>query len=210
MEQVIETYLLPIDESRPVVCFDESPVQLLRQVREPTPAAPGRPQREDYEYERCGVAEVMMICQPALGLRKCLVREHRKKRDFAVVCKEVEAMFPAAEKITLVCDNLNTHTLGALYATYPAEQARRLARKIEIVHTPKHGSWLNIAELEFAVLGRTVFKKRIADKVQLQRELDAICAERNARATPVRWQFNLGKARKKMAWAYPKIGKESD
>ncbi len=99
--------------------------------------------------------------------------------------------------------------MGALYATFPAEEARRLARKIEIKHTPKHGSWLNIAELEFAVLGRTVFKKRIADNEQLQRELDAICAERNAEAAPVRWQFNLSKARQKMAWAYPDILKES-
>ena len=209
MEQVIETYLLPLDEQHPVVCFDESPFQLLQQVRQPLAAAPGRPRREDYEYERRGVAEVMMICQPAAGLRKCLVREHRKKADFAAVCKEVDALFPAAEKVTLVCDNLNTHTLGALYATFAAPEARRLAKKIEIMHTPKHGSWLNIAELEFAVLGKTVFKKRIADPAQLQRELDAICAERNALAAPVRWQFNLSKARKKMAWAYPKIAKES-
>ena len=209
MEEVIETYLLPLDENHPVVCFDESPLQLLREVREPIDAAPGRPRREDYEYERCGVAEVMMICQPAAGLRKCMVMEHRKKTDFAAVCREVDRMFPKAQKITLVCDNLNTHTMGALYATFPAEEARRLARKIEIMHTPKHGSWLNIAELEFAVLGRTVFKKRIADNEQLQRELDAICAERNAQATPVRWQFNLSKAREKMAWAYPEILKES-
>jgi len=209
MEEVIETYLLPLDEDYPVVCFDESPVQLLREVRESINAAPGRPRREDYEYERCGVAEVMMICQPAAGLRKCMVMEHRKKTDFAAVCKEIDRMFPKAHKITLVCDNLNTHTLGAFYATFPAEEARRLARKIEIRHTPKHGSWLNIAELEFAILGKTVFKKRIADNEQLQRELDAICAERNAQATPVHWQFNLGKARKKMAWAYPGILKES-
>ena len=210
MEDVIETYLLPLNEIHPVVCFDESPLQLLREVREPIDAAPGRPRREDYEYERCGVAEVMMICQPAAGLRKCMVMEHRKKTDFAAVCNEIDRMFPKAQKITLVCDNLNTHTMGALYATFPAQEARRLARKIDIRHTPKHGSWLNIAELEFAVLGRTVFKKRIADNEQLQRELDAICAERNAQATPVRWQFNLSKAREKMAWAYPEILKESN
>ena len=150
-----------------------------------------------------------MICQPAAGLRKCMVMTHRRKTDFAAVCKELDGMFPKAQKITLVCDNLNTHIMGALYATFPAEEARRLARKIQIKHTPKHGSWLNIAELEFAVLGRGVFKKRIADSEQLQRELDAVCAERNAVATPVRWQFNLGKAREKMAWAYPDIIKES-
>jgi transposase len=209
MEDVIETYMRPLDEKNPVVCFDESPLQLLREVREPIDAAPGRPRREDCEYERCGVAEVMMISQPAVGLRKCLVTEHRKKTDFAGVCQEIDRMFPKAQKITLVCDNLNTHTKGALYATFPAEEARRLAAKIEIKYTPKHGSWLNIAELEFAVLGRTVFKKRIADKEQLQRELDAICAERNAQGKPVRWQFNLSKARAKMAWAYPKIDQKS-
>jgi Cu/Ag efflux protein CusF len=209
MEDVIETYQLPLDENHPVVCFDESPFQLLQEVREPIDAAPGQPRREDYEYERCGVAEVMMICQPAAGLRKCMVMAHRKKTDFAAVCKEIDRMFPKAKKITLVCDNLNTHTMGALYATFPAQEARRLATKIEIRHTPKHGSWLNIAELEFAVLGKTVFKKRIADNEQLQRELDAICAERNAQATPVRWQFNLSKAREKMAWAYSEILKES-
>ena len=205
MEDVIETYALPLDEKNPVVCFDESPFQLLREVRQPMAGAPGRPRREDSEYERCGVAEVMMICQPAAGLRKCMVMEHRKKTDFAAVCKELDRMFPDAHKITLVCDNLNTHTKGALYATFPPEEARRLATKIEIRHTPKHGSWLNIAELEFAVLGRTVFKKRITDKEQLQRELDAICAHRNALAKPVQWQFNLPKARSKMAWVYPDL-----
>ena len=147
--------------------------------------------------------------QPAAGLRKCLVMEHRKKTDFAVVCEELDRMFPKAKTITLVCDNLNTHTKGALYAKFPPEEARRLAKKIEIRYTPKHGSWLNIAELEFAVLGRTVFQKRMADKEQLQRELDAICAHRNAEAKPVRWQFNLKKAREKMAWVYPDLVKES-
>ena len=209
MEEVIETYTLPLDQNNPVVCFDESPFQLLEEVREPIEVAPGQPRREDCEYKRCGVAEVMMICQPAAGLRKCMVMTHRRKADFAAVCKELDRMFPKAQKITLVCDNLNTHTMGALYATFPAEEARRLARKIQIKYTPKHGSWLNIAELEFAVLGRGVFKKRIADSEQLQRELDAACAERNAVAAPARWQFNLGKAREKMAWAYPDILKES-
>lgn len=205
MEDVIELYERPLDTDNPVVCFDESPFQLLREVREPMPASPGTARREDSEYERCGVAEVMMICQPAAGLRKCMVMEQRKKTDFAAVCKELDRMFPKARQITLVCDNLNTHTKGALYATFPPEEARRLATKIDIRHTPKHGSWLNIAELEFAVLGRTVFKKRIADKEQLQRELDAICAHRNAQEKPVQWQFNLSKARLKMAWVYPEI-----
>ena len=166
-------------------------------------------QREDCEYERCGVAEVMMICQPATGLRKYLVMAHRKKADFATVRQELDRMFPKAQKITLVCDNLNTHTKGALYTTFQPEEARRLATKIEIRHTPRHGSWLNIAELEFAVLGHTGFKKTIADKEQLQRVLDAICAHRNAEAKPVHWQFNLNKARVKMDWVYPEIIKQS-
>ena len=151
----------------------------------------------------------MMICQPVAGLRKCLVMAHRKKADFAAVCKELDRMFPKAQKITLVCDNFNTYTEGALYTTFTPEEVHRLANKIEIRYTPKHGSWLNIAELEFAVLGRTVFKKRIADKEQLQLELDAICAHRNAEAKPVHWQFNLNKARVKMARVYPEIIKKS-
>jgi hypothetical protein len=210
MEDVIEIYGCPLNEKNPVVCFDESPFQLLQEVREPMPGASGRARREDCEYKRCGVAEVMMICQPAAGLRKCLVMEHRKKTDFAAVCKELDRMFPEALKITLVCDNLNTHTKGALYTTFPPEEARRLANKIDIRHTPKHGSWLNIAELEFPVLGRTVFKKRIAAKEQLQHELDAICAHRNGQAKPVQWQFNLNKARAKMAWVYPDVVNESN
>jgi hypothetical protein len=164
MEDVIEIYDRPLNEKNPVVCFDESPFQLLREVREPILGAPGQPRRQDHEYERCGVAEVMMICQPAGGLRKCLVMDHRKKADFSVVCQEIDRMFPKALKITLVCDNLNTHTKGALHTTFPPEEARPLANKIEIRHTPKHGSWLNIAELEFAVLGRTVFKRELATK----------------------------------------------
>ena len=204
MENVIEIYGVALDNDYPVVCFDESPFQLLEEVREPVAAAPGQPRREDHEYKRCGVAEVMMICQPAAGLRKCMVMEHRTKADFAAVCEEIVRMFPKAKKITLICDNLNTHTYGALYLAFPPNKARQLAMKIDIKHTPKHGSWLNIAELEFAVLGHTVFKKRIGTHEQLKMELDAICAERNAEYKPVRWQFNLTKARTKMAWGYPK------
>ena len=203
MEDVIDTYTLAYEEEHPVVCFDESPFQLLEEVRKPISAQSGQPRREDHEYERCGVANVMMICQPALGLRKCMVMEHRTKKDFAVVCKEIARMFPRANKITVICDNLNTHTVGAFYTAFPAQEARELAKKIELKYTPKHGSWLNIAELEFAVLGRTVFKKRIGDKLQLQLELNAISAERNIEHQPIRWQFNLTKARKKLAWAYP-------
>lgn len=179
-------YALPVDEAMPIVCFDESPFQLLKETRQPIEMAPKRARRVDYEYERAGVEDVMMICQPAAGMRKCLVMDARKKEDFAHVCQYIDALFPKAEKIKLVCDNLNTHTKGAFYKAFDPETARRMAGKFEFHYTPKHGSWLNIAELEFAVLGRTVFKKRISDKQQLQRELDAICAQRNAEGIPVK------------------------
>ena len=205
MEEVIEIYTAPHELHHPVICFDESPFQLLRHVRDPLPAPPGVARREDYEYERAGVVDVMMICQPALGLRKRLVTPSRKKVDFAGVCAEIDRMFPQAKSITLVSDNLNTHTKGAFYLAFEPAQARRLARKFNFVHTPKHGSWLNIAEIELAVLGKTVFKKRIGDAQTLQTELDALCASRNQEAIPVRWQFNLGKARKKMSWMYPDL-----
>lgn len=209
MEDVLDTYALALDEKTPVVCFDESPFQLLKEVREPVPAIPGTPRRQDYEYQRAGVVDVMMICQPAAGLRKCLTMDSRKKEDFAHVCQYIAALFPKAEKIKLVCDNLNTHTKGAFYKAFEPETARMLAEKFEFHHTPKHGSWLNIAELEFAVLGKTVFKKRIQDKAQLQRELDAICASRNAERTPVRWLFSTEKARKKMHANYENLIEKS-
>ena len=199
---MLDTYALPLNEEVPVVCFDESPLQLLEEVRAPMEAVAGRPRREDYEYQRNGVADVMMICQPAAGLRKCLVMDSRKKEDFAHVCLHIEALFPEAKKIKLVCDNLNTHTKGAFYKAFAPEDARRLAAKFEFHYTPKHGSWLNIAELEFAVLGRTVFKKRIPDKERLKTELDAICAERNAEGMPVKWMFTTEKARNKMHAGY--------
>ena len=202
MEDILDTYAQPLNQEVPVVCFDESPWQLLEEVRAPLEAATGTPRREDYEYQRNGVVDVMMICQPAAGLRKCLVTDSRKKEDFAHVCLYIEALFPNADKIKLVCDNLNTHTKGAFDKAFDPETARRLAAKFEFHYTPKHGSWLNIAELEFAVLGKTVFKKRVPDKERLQIELDAICAERNAEGTPVKWLFTTEKARKKMHSGY--------
>jgi len=202
MEDVLDIYAQPLNEEVPVVCFDESPFQLLEEVRPPKATKAGAARKQDHEYKRNGVVDVMMICQPAAGLRKCLVTDTRKKEDFAQVCLYIEALFPQADKIKLVCDNLNTHTKGAFYKAFDPGTARRLAVKFEFHYTPKHGSWLNIAELEFAVLGKTVFKKRIPDKAQLQIELDAICAERNADGTPVKWLFTTEKARKKMHSGY--------
>jgi transposase len=209
MEDVLDTYALPLDEKVPVVCFDESPFQLLKEVREPIPAMPGTPRRQDYEYQRAGVVDVMMICQPGAGWRKCLTLDCRKKEDFAHVCQHIAVLFPRADKIKLVCDNLNTHTKARSTRAFEPETARTLAGKFEFHYTPKHGSWLNIAELKFAVLGKTVFKKRIQDKAQLQRELDAICAERNAERTPVQWVFSTEKARKKMHAGYENLIEKS-
>lgn len=209
MEDVLDTYALPLNEEVPVVCFDESPLQLLEEVRTPLAVGAGTARREDYEYRRAGVVDVMMICQPAAGLRKCLVMDSRKKEDFAHVCLHIEALFPAAEKIKLVCDNLNTHTKGAFYKAFHPEIARRLAARFEFHYTPRHGSWLNIAELEFAVSGRTVFRKRIPNKEQLQIELDAICADRNAEGMPVKWIFTTEKARKKMHAGYDALIEKS-
>ena len=209
MEDVFDTYALPLNEESAVVCFDESPLQLLEEVRAPMEAVAGTPRREDYEYRRAGVANVMMICQPAAGLRKCLAMDSRTKKDFAHVCRHIEALFPQVEKIKLVCDNLNTHIKGAFYKAFDPETARRLAAKFEFHYTPKHGSWLNSAELEFAVLGRTVFKKRIQNKEQLQTELDAICVVRNAEAMPVKWIFTTEKVRKKMPAGYDALIEKS-
>lgn len=202
MEDVLDLYALALDDEQPVVCFDESPYQLLADTRTPLPAAPGPPRRQDFEYERAGVADVMMICQPAAGLRKCLGTQARCKSDFARACLEMNGMFPKAKRIRLVLDNLSVHTKGAFYKAFEAPEARRLAERFEFHFTPKHGSWLNVAELEIAVLGRGVFKKSIRTREELDMELKAACAERNAQAKPVKWMFTSRDARKKMSDSY--------
>ena len=209
MEDVLDTYALPLNPEIPVVCFDESPFQLLAEVRPALPCAPGFPARQDFEYERRGVVNAMMICQPAAGLRTCLVSEFKTKVDFARCLAHIDALFPRAKKIKLVMDNLKTHTKGSLYKTFAPEEAARLASRFEFHFTPKHGSWLNIAELEFAVLGRSVFKKRIETAEQFKSELDARCASRNAEGKPVEWMFTSKKAREKMKSFYGNIVNES-
>ena len=185
MEEVLTVYARPVDPARPVICFDEAGKELTAHTRPPLPAVAGQPAREDTEYARGGSANLFLCCAPRLGWRHITVTEQRTARDFAYALREVvDVHFPAAERIVLVLDNLNTHTPAALYHAFPPAEAWRILQKLEWHFTPVHGSWLNIAELEFAVLGRTVFKKRIADKDQLQRELDAICAHRNAQAKP--------------------------
>jgi hypothetical protein len=194
MEDVIEIYALPLDETNPVVCFDESPFQLLREVREPMPGAPGRPRREDSEHERCGVAEVMMICQPAAGLLKCMVMEHRKKTDFRLCARSLTGCFPKPRRSR----RSDTHTKGALYATFPRRGPSIGHQSRDQAHAQ---AWV-VAEHRRAGVcrfGPDGLQETDPDKEQLQRELDAICAHKNALAKPVQWQFNLPKARSKMA-----------
>jgi hypothetical protein len=203
MEDILDVYALPRDDDFPVVCFDESPHQLIEHVREPEPCAPGVSRREDFEYRRCGVVNAMMICQPAAGLRTCLVSEFKTKIDFAHCCEHIAALFPKAVKIKLVIDNLSTHTAGAFYKAFDPQKASWLRSRFEFHFTPKHGSWLNIAELELSVLSRRVFKKRIGTADAFQKEIDACCAQRNAEGKPVQWVFTSTKARSTMARSYP-------
>lgn len=205
MEDVLDLYEAPYDPAHPVVCFDESPKQLIGQVREPIPTQPGKPAREDTEYERKGVRDLMMICEPKRGWREVLITERRTKIDFAHCMQHVVQSYPDAEVIRVVLDNLNTHKTASLYEAFPPEQARAIARKLEFHYTPKHGSWLNIAEIELAVLSNMCLSHRIPDEDTLRRQVEANVCERNARATPVKWRFTTQNARRKLARMYPPI-----
>lgn len=205
MEEVLELYEAPYDEKRPVVCFDESPVQLIEEVRQPLPPEPGQPTRYDVEYKRNGVRNLLMLCEPKRGVRQVLITERRTRQDFAHAMEHLVESYPDAQVIRVVMDNLNTHKVGSLYETFPPEQARALAKKLEFHYTPKHGSWLNIAEIEFSVLSNMCLKQRIADEETLKREVAANVAERNARAQPVKWRFTAKDARVKLQRLYPVV-----
>ena len=203
MEDVLDLYAAPYDEKRPVVCFDESPRQLIAEVREPLPPEPGQPTRYDVEYKRNGVRNLLMICEPKLGARDVLVTERRTKLDFAHAMKHLVDLYASADVIRVVLDNLNTHKIGSLYEAFPPEQARALAKKLEFHYTPKHGSWLNIAEVEFAVLANMCLNQRIPNEETLKRVVAANVAERNLQAQPVKWKFTTNDARAKMRRLYP-------
>jgi hypothetical protein len=206
MEDVLDVYTRPRDPRYPLICMDETSKQLLRDVRESLPTMPGEVKREDYEYERNGVANIFLFCAPLEGIRWVNATDHRTKVDWARQIKDlVDCRFPAAERITLVCDNLNVHTPAALYEIYPPAEAKRLADKIEIHHTPKHGSWLNIAEIELSVLGRQCLDQRVPDRDSLQTELDAWRERRDAAQTKVDWRFTTQDARIKLKHLYPSI-----
>ena len=205
MEDVLDLYEEPYDEKRPMVCFDESPQQLIAEVREPIPATPGHPECVDAEYRRNGVRNLMMISEPKRGLRKVLITEQRTRIEFAQTMRHIVGMFPQAEVIRVVLDNLNTHKAASLYAAFPADEARAIARKLEFHYTPKHGSWLNMAEMEFSVLARTCLARRVPDEKSLRSRINANVAERNAKLTPVNWRFTIRDARIKLHRLYPSI-----
>jgi hypothetical protein len=204
MEDVLELYAEPVDPLRPRVCVDERPVQLISEVREPIPAVPGRPQRQDYEYKREGSCNLYMIACPDRNFRALKVTDRRGSLDFAHLLKDlVDVHFPDAQRIRLVVDNLNTHTLAVLYDVFDAPQARRIARKFEVHYTPKHGSWLNMAEIEFSVLASQSLDRCIADQETLRRECDAWAKRRNDAKATIDWRFTSEDARTKLARLYP-------
>ena len=206
MEDVLELYAEPYDPAKPVVCFDETSTQLLAEVRPPLQAAPGRPKREDCEYARGGTRNLFLACEPLAGWRHVAVTERRTKVDFAHQMRWlVEEAYPEAEVIRLVLDNLNTHRKASLYEAFPAAEARRIARKLEFHHTPKHGSWLNMAEIEFSVFSRNCLRRRLGDEETLCREIKALERERNETRAVIKWRFTTEDARKKLHRLYPAI-----
>jgi DDE superfamily endonuclease len=206
MEDVLEVYHRPYDERQPLVCLDEVPVQLVGETRVPLPAAPGRPARYDYEYVRNGTANRFMVFEPLLGWRHVEVTERRTAKDLAEVLRWlVEDVHPEADKVVLVVDNLNTHTPGCLYEAFAPGRARRIAAKLEWHYTPKHGSWLNMAEVELAALAKQCLDRRIGSAEELRREVGAWDGERNERMVGARWQFTTAKARIKLHRLYPSI-----
>jgi hypothetical protein len=207
MEEVLDIYAQPYDSKHPVMCMDEQPIQLLKETRVPIPATKDHPRRVDYEYERAGTASIFMFCEPLSGWRQVTVRPQRTKIDWAMEVEELlRTRYASAEKVILISDNLNTHTMGAFYEAFPPEKAREIVRKIDFRHTPKHGSWLNIAENELSSMTRQcVTGRRFATIDLLRAETAAWHTHSNARQRGVDWQFKIGDARCKLKSIYPKI-----
>lgn len=204
MEDVLDLYAEPDDPARPRVCFDETSKQLIAETRLPLPMLPGRPERVDYEYERRGTANLFLVTEPHTGWRHVDVTDRRTKHDFAQQMRDlVDRHFPDATTIRVVLDNLNTHTPAALYEAFPPAEARRLLRKLEFHYTPVHGSWLNMAELEFSMLSRQCLNRRIGDRDTLVTEVAAWEAARNEQRSTIHWQFTVHDARHKLLRLYP-------
>ena len=204
MEDVLDLYAEPYDPARPVVCFDETSKQLVAETRLPLPMVPGTPERVDYEYERKGTANLFVVTQPLGTWRHVDVTDQRTKHDFAQQMRDlVDHHFPDADCIRVVLDNLNTHTPPALYETFAPAEARRILRTLEFHYTPVHGSWLNMAELEFSMLSRQCLDRRIGDRDTLVTEVAAWEAARNEQRATIRWQFSIDDARRKLHRLYP-------
>jgi transposase len=206
MEDVLEIYKIPYDAKRPVICMDEMPKQLLSQTREPIACQPGQPARQDYEYKRNGVADLFMLFEPLQGKRFVEVTERRRRIEWATVMKQMaDELYPEAEKIVVILDNLNTHTPSAFYETFEPQEARRLVERFEFHFTPKHGSWLNMAEIELSALVRQCLDRRLPDLETLAQEVQAWQKQRNDEIVKVQWQFKTNDARTKLKHLYPKI-----
>lgn len=205
MERVLDVYKRPFDPLHPVICMDESPKQLIGEVRTPVPASPGTPAKHDYEYRRVGVCNIFLACEPLAGRRLVTVTERKTKEDWAVFVEQIANRYQRADKITLVMDNLNTHEPGALYETFPPEKAKTLWDRFEFVYTPKHGSWLNMAEIELNVLTGQCLNRRIDDIEVARKEVHAWQEHRNNRQAKVNWQFTAKDARIKLSRLYPTL-----
>ncbi len=204
MEDVLDVYTRPYDPRFPQVCLDETSRQLLGDVAAPLPGVPGRPAREDYEYVRGGVCNLFLACEPLRGWRHVTVSTRRTRADFAHCVKDlVDRHYPEAERVVLVMDNLNTHSPASLYEAFAPAEAKRLADKLEIHHTPKHGSWLNMAEIELHVLAGQCLDRRLPDRATLAAEVAAWEASRNAADSAIDWRFTTADARIKLKHLYP-------
>ena len=204
MENVLELYAEPYGPQRPVVCFDETSTQMLADTRPPLPAEPGKARRQDYEYRREGTRNLFLACEPRAGWRHVEVTERRTKEDFARQMRWlVDEAYPDVPVVRLVLDNLNTHRMSSLYEAFPAPEARRIARRLEFHYTPKHGSWLNMAEIEFSIFSRTCLRQRLPDEESLRREVQALEQERNQAQARINWRFGILDARTKLQPLYP-------
>jgi len=206
MEMVLDIYKIPYNEAVPVICMDESPKQLIKETRMPIERKPGSDAKEDFEYERCGVANIFMVNEPLAGRRHVKVTERKTKKDWALFIKEIaDEHYPTAEKIRLVMDNLATHKAAALYDAFAPEEAKRIWDRFEFIYTPKHGSWLNMAEIELNVLMGQCLNRRI-DKIEIMKqEVEAWEQDRNNKEATIKWQFTNDKARIKLKRLYPTI-----
>jgi len=205
MEAILELYEEPYDPVYPTVCFDEKPLVLHAEVRPSLPAAPGQPERIDCEYERRGTANLFFLVEPLRGWRQVSVTTQRTKQDYVQQMRWlVDVAYPEAEYVRVVQDNLNTHTPGALYEAFAPEEARRILRRLEFHSTPKHASWLNMAEIEIGVFQRSCLQRRLADEQQVHQQVAALQEERNAKHCTISWRFTAGDARQKLQRLYPK------